>query len=238
MRTVALLTALAALILAAGPAGAQVAFGRPAVGRVVIDPGHGGSDRGVVSPSGYAESELAFDLARKLARSLEDRFDAVVTLTRRQDENPGPDQRAAVANRVRADVMVSIHAAGSPSAEQQGFRVWHPAPPPGETPPPPAPGPPLPWDRAGSAHADSSRRLAAEMDRAFRDVLKKPGPGPLGAHLAVLTGANAPSVLVEVGFLTHPGESERLQRPAYRDALVRALTLGLESWAFSIHTRP
>ena len=92
-------------------------------GTIVIDPGHGGHDPGTTSVLGYEEKTINLKVARILASMLQDQGFHVV-MTRNSDVYPTLEERAAIANRVGADLFVSIHADSNPSPEINGFTVF------------------------------------------------------------------------------------------------------------------
>ncbi len=205
--------------------------------RVVIDPGHGAGDHGVTGPAGLAESGLTLALARQLKDAVETEFGAEVFLTRDEGQNPGLEERAALSNRLGADIFISLHGAGAASALFSGFHVLFQdyrfqaglaaevsSEAPGET-------GPLEWELVQAGYLPASRNLAMELDRALGEVLRIGGHGPEGLPLALLSGVSCPAVLIEVGYLTNPEEERRLKGQPYRDALVRAMMRGLRSWA-------
>lgn len=211
-----------------GQTGARLGQSPPATLRlVVIDPGHGGKDRGVIGPGGLAESRLTLALARRLKVALEIDLGAKVFLTRAEDQNPGLAERTALANRLKADLFLSLHAGGAASGTQSGFDVLFQdyslqAGPETDT-------PPL-WSLAQAPYAEPSQRLARELTQALSEVLRVKSRGPGGMPLAVLAGAARPAVLIELGCLTNPEEERRLKSQAYRDALTRAIVRGVKSW--------
>ncbi len=99
--------------------------------RVVVDPGHGGADTGVVSSSGDAEKDLTLSLAQELRALLEERLGARVVLTRNDDSAVPLEGRTAVANQHRADLFLSLHAHadGAPGQTAQ-VATWLLEPPP------------------------------------------------------------------------------------------------------------
>jgi N-acetylmuramoyl-L-alanine amidase len=231
------LAAVIALFALAGPAAAQTTPGpTPLLQRVVIDPGHGGADEGVVAPDGLTESRLTMALAQGLKAALEEELALTVYLTREPGQNPPLVERTALANGMRADVFLSLHAGGASSPQWSGFGVFvqdyarqagladHLAATSGLD------RPAAPWPLAQARHLGESRRLAEEVDAALSEVLRRKSLGPQGAPLAVLAGADQAAVLVEVGYLTNPEEARRLKSSGYRDALIEALVRGLSIW--------
>ncbi|MCY3971317.1 MAG: N-acetylmuramoyl-L-alanine amidase, partial [Acidobacteria bacterium] len=99
--------------------------------RIVLDPGHGGSDTGVSSPGGVTEKDLVLEIARELGSHLADSLDARVVLTRTDDADVALENRTAVANQRRADLFLSLHVSpDSPWAAGDGFQTYVLDPPP------------------------------------------------------------------------------------------------------------
>lgn len=216
---------------------------------VVLDPGHGGADRGAEGGD-LAEADLALDLALRAARALEAGPGAFrVLLTRREDVALDLEARTAFANAMGADAFVSIHlnAADAPvrrggvttfvldtTGDAQAIRLA--ARENGTT---PARVTRLQRILAGLHRAeqvDASRDLAASVQAALlrEGGAVYPGLADRGVKEAgfhVLVGARMPAVLVEASFLTHPADARALRDPAYREALAGGLAAGVRRWA-------
>jgi len=95
---------------------------------VVIDPGHGGSDLGAALPGGFAEKDVALEIARSLRSALQSRLNVRVLLTRDSDGDVSPSRRAEIANEQRADLFISIHLDGEGAVKGGGFRVFAQSP--------------------------------------------------------------------------------------------------------------
>lgn len=91
---------------------------------IVLDPGHGGRDPGAVGPSGAFEKTITLDLARRIAARIEAAGTYRVVLTRRKDVFVPLQERAAVAQRVQADLFVSIHADSAPNPQARGLSAY------------------------------------------------------------------------------------------------------------------
>jgi N-acetylmuramoyl-L-alanine amidase len=197
---------------------------------VVIDPGHGGSDAGA-SAAGRVEKELTLALARVLKPEIERRLRARALLTRDSDVNVSQESRAEMANRVRADVVLSIHFdRGAPGASR-GVSAWC-------APAVLADEPRsrtaqsslevLDWRDAGLRHAVPSRSLADALLSSL-DV-RGFGPARLYERLPYpLLGVNAPGVLVECGVLPVNGAGSPLDADAL-ESVARAIADGLATW--------
>ncbi|MGO8970109.1 MAG: N-acetylmuramoyl-L-alanine amidase family protein [Myxococcaceae bacterium] len=249
------LLALAAL-LSAAPAGAEAPERAP---RIVLDPGHGGAQEGALGPDGLFEKTLALDLAKALKAELE-RGGAEVLLTREQDVLLPLSDRVVFANHARPDLFLSLHANSMPTrklrARVEGIQTFFlsasasgedalrtasqenaGAGTSGAT---PAQRDTLAFILAdlqrGEAHVDSAR-LAYAL---HRRLVTSTGAMDLGVQQApfyVLMGVEAPAVLVEVGFISHPSEGRRLADPTYRARLVSALTEGIRAFLAEVEVR-
>jgi N-acetylmuramoyl-L-alanine amidase len=194
---------------------------------VVIDPGHGGDDDGVVSASGTKEKDLALQIAVRLKAAIESRMGLRVLLTRDGDHSVPLDRRSALANNNKADLFVSLHAGGSPRRNLSGAHVMSlrldhyaaRAPAQSQAPEPvpivgggTRPIAPVPWDLAQLPYGEDSvlvgRQVLARLSErsvplysATVDTLP----------LRVLAGVNMPAILVEAGFLTNVDDERALK---------------------------
>ena len=241
-----MLCALAlALALSAPPKG-QPAF------VAVVDPGHGGEHDGAFSPEGVPEKRIALEIARRVAALLK-RQGGRVILTRTGDVSVQLQDRSLVANGEQADVFVSIHlnsmptrakrartrgietfflsadatdaSAGAVAARENADRL---AGSPGADGSDPVAGILNDLEYTDSL-AESSRLAYAIHDQLVRTTQAE-DRGVKQAPFYVLAGARMPSVLLELGFISHPEESRKLRSPAYQEALARAVAEGIKAW--------
>ena len=99
--------------------------------RIVLDPGHGGTDDGVRTPSGETEKNVTLGIAQALASHLQRELGARVVLTRGGDSTVALENRTSLANQYEADLFLSLHVvAGAASAQGSAFRTWVLDPPP------------------------------------------------------------------------------------------------------------
>lgn len=212
------------------------------IGRIVIDPGHGGSETGAIGPSGVMEKDLALQLARQLASQLSRRMNVKVLLTRDGDENLSREARTAFANFQKADLFISLHLNSSYGRGAQGAETYilnqeasderaaAAAATENSSPDAADAGDPLQdlqlilWDMAQSYHLGESQRLANFIQQELNDAMGLRDRGVKQAPFRVLMGAAMPAVLVELGFISNPQEEARLQDPAYQAQLAAALT--------------
>lgn len=253
--------ALAALVLLLVAAPAWGA-GRP---RVVLDAGHGGAQAGARAPDGFAEKDLCLQLARRVKAVLEARGSAEVSLTREGDEDVPLKERVARANARRPDAFVSLHANSMPTRKQRakvaGVETFFlsafatsesaraaAARENAEGGGGGAQGAARPEGaddtlafilsdlKRTEAHHDAGRLAYALHGRVIQGT-RAPDRGVQQAPFFVLTGVEAPAVLVEVGFISHPDEGARLRSAAYQDRLARAIAEGLETFLAEVAKR-
>lgn len=240
---------LAGGLLAALPvfAGVDPRSIKGSIQKVVIDPGHGGSEDGAIGPAGTKEKDLVLDMARRLAALLRAGGFEVV-LSREGDTDLGLDERAAIANRARADLFISLHANASRSSKARGAETFFLAREAADdeeraiaamengTAPEPPPGqgdqdlPLILWDLAQTQYLEESARLAQVIQEKLNAALGLEDRGVRQAPFRVLVGATMPAVLVEIGFLTNPEEETRLNDLEYRRKLAEALSEALLRW--------
>jgi N-acetylmuramoyl-L-alanine amidase len=209
------------------------------VARVVIDPGHGGHDPGAQT-KGLNEADLTLDIALRLEKLLLQEPGLEVVLTRRSDVYIPLEERTAIANREDADLFLSIHANTSRSASARGVETYFlsfAGSPDAEA----------VAARENSSHAgemhklpdiikaitlnnklDESRDLAAMVQEALVTRLRRSNKdvsnrGVKKAPFVVLIGAEMPSVLAEVSFMTNRQELQLLKNSTYKQRIAEAL---------------
>ena len=206
---------------------------------VVIDPGHGGDDAGVHGQGGTLEKNITLAVARKLKAALESRLGIRVILTRDGDQSVGLDERAALANNNKADLLVSLHANASLRATLTGAEVFYLSLDEyGEEAQRVAHGDreSLPvfgggardievilWEMAQARYIERSSALAQATEAALRGRVPMSPRAIQQAPFRVLVGANMPAVLVEMAFLSNPQQERDLATDTFQNALVQGL---------------
>jgi N-acetylmuramoyl-L-alanine amidase len=163
---------------------------------VVIDPGHGGFDRGGIPSNIIPEKGVALDVARRLRAYLADAGFRTV-MTRSSDTFVTLDGRVAIANRQRRAIFVSIHFNAARRKGANGIETFY-----------------------GSGKA---KRLASLIQRYAMKTTSGENRGIKKARFYVLRKSRIPAVLIECGFLTNQQDARRASRPAYRDELARQI---------------
>lgn len=218
-----------------------------AIQRVVLDPGHGGSDPGALGPNGLREKDVTLDVAHRAAPLLARELGISTLLTRDTDVFVPLDERAARANAFNADLFVSIHCNASENAEQRGVMTFV-------------------LDaskdslaaRVAARENASTEAAAAELANAlsrvtntdrlaasehFALLLQRAASASLGlrydqvrdhgvrrAGFYVLAGAQMPSVLFEGSFISNYEEARRLNQGDYRQRLADAIVNAVRAY--------
>jgi N-acetylmuramoyl-L-alanine amidase len=213
---------------------------------VVVDAGHGGHDPGA-SHFGLQEKVLALDIALRLGEALQ-RRGLTVTLTRQEDRFIELSERIALANRLGADLFVSVHLNAHRDPAIRGVEVYYPRvsvvaadadwPPEvraEEVAMPSTQIKQLLWDLVLGSTRSQSRQLGTEVCHALREALPAPCLGVKPARFVVLREAWMPAILVEGGFLSHAQEAQVLNTPAYRQRAAEAIANGVVAYAQRHH---
>ena len=196
---------------------------------VVLDPGHGGHDKGQVSRYG-AEKDFALDVARKLRPILQAKGFRVI-MTREGDYFVPLEVRAKIANSARNSIFVSIHFnATNDDPNATGFEIFSFTPR----------GAPSTSDgnvtsrsfnmQPGSSVDAQSMALSACIYHSVLGQLREYDRGIKRARFAVLRLTTVPAVLLECGFLTERGESKLISNKDWRAKLAGAIGVGIENY--------
>lgn len=217
------------------------------VGRVVLDPGHGGHDAGTTGPSGLAEKDIALDIATRLGVLIEQGMGSEVLYTRTEDVFVPLEDRAAFANERKADLFLSIHVNSSPIRSAAGAETYYLN---------------FTTSRASLDVAARENATANKPISELRDLLQKialqdkiaesrefalkiqdamqavskggarsKDRGVKKAPFLVLIGASMPAVLAEIGFVSNAREESLFKKPEHRQKIAEALYRGLSQYA-------
>jgi N-acetylmuramoyl-L-alanine amidase len=217
------------------------------IGKIVIDPGHGGHDTGTIGPDGLLEKDLVVDVGRRLGKLLETRLGAEVIYTRKDDTFIPLETRTAIANQEQADLFVSIHANSSRDPNARGVETYYL----NFTSSPDA------LEVAARENAvseksihelgdlvkkialkekiEESHEFASNVQEALHSglAMKNSGIRDRGVKKApfiVLIGANMPSILAEISFVSNPSDERKLQTPEYRQRIAESLYRGISKY--------
>jgi len=217
------------------------------IGKIVIDPGHGGHDTGTIGPNSLEEKDLVLDVSRRLGKLLESRLGAEVVYTRKDDTFIPLETRTAIANQEQADLFVSIHANSSHDPDARGVETYYLN----------FSSSPDALEVAARENAvsetsihelqdlvkqialkekiEESREFAADVQQELHSGLAARNPGLRDrgvkkAPFIVLIGANMPSILAEISFVSNPGDERRLETQAYRQRIAESLYRGISKY--------
>jgi N-acetylmuramoyl-L-alanine amidase len=213
----------------------------PNAGKVqtmVLDPGHGGYDRGQVSRYGY-EKDFALDVARKLRPLLKAKGLRVI-MTREGDYFVPLEVRAQIANAARDSIFVSIHFnATNDDPNAKGFEIFSFTPRGAPSTSDSAVAPSALSTQPGSTVDAQSMALSACIYHSLIGHIPEFDRGIKRARFAVLRLTKVPAVLIEGGFLTEQGECKLIAQKEWRAKLARAIGVGIESYrALGIKKQP
>ena len=219
--------------------------------RIVLDPGHGGKDPGAIGVGGLREKDIVLSVAKKVARKINSKMGIEVVLTRKTDVFIPLEERTAIANTNNGDLFISIHANAAPRPQAQGIETYYLDFAGNEE----ARGIAALENASSSrqisdlqnilsnlmqnSKKDESARLAGTVQNTLVSGLCRSYPnitnhGVKTAPFIVLIGAQMPSILVEVAFISNPLEAQRLQDDKYLEDLANHITEGVSSYSSSL----
>jgi N-acetylmuramoyl-L-alanine amidase len=220
-----------------------------------VDPGHGGHDPGAIGRNGLQEKDLVLDVGLRVARLLREEAGSEVIMTRSTDVFIPLEERTAIANSRGADIFLSIHANSSRSPAARGIETYFL----NFAQDPHAEAVAARENAISTAtlkdlqnlvkaialnsKIDESRDFAATVQEAMvTQISPHHRVENRGVHTApfyVLIGANMPSVLAEISFISNPEDERELKTPEFRDLLARSLFRGLQRYLEALNrSRP
>src|SRR6266566_9098003 len=213
----------------------------PNVGKVqtvILDPGHGGHDKGQVSRCGY-EKDFVLDVARKLRPSLQSKGLRVI-MTREGDYFVPLEVRAQIANKARDSIFVSIHFnASNDDPNATGFEIFSFTPRGAPSTSDSAVAPSALSTQPGSAVDAQSTALSACIYHSLIGHIPEFDRGIKRARFAVLRLTKVPAVLIEGGFLTERGECKLIANKDWRGKLAAAIGVGIDNYrALGVKKQP
>jgi N-acetylmuramoyl-L-alanine amidase len=221
------------------------------INRIVIDPGHGGHDSGTLGPGGIEEKNVVLDVALRLGVLLKQKLGADVIYTRDDDTFIPLETRTAIANKAQADLFISIHANSSPDPSARGVETYYLNFTTSADALEVAARENAVSDQSIHQLSDlvkkialqdkinESREFASDVDQSLYAGLEDGNSGLRDrgvkkAPFVVLIGANMPSILAEISFLTNPEDADELRQPQYRERIAEALYRGVARYVDSL----
>ena len=224
------------------------------IGRIVIDAGHGGHDTGTIGPTGLMEKDLCLDIALRLGKIVQQKLPgADIVFTRSDDTFIPLEERTHIANEAKADLFISIHANSSPDHGARGVETYYLN----------LKGSAEAMEVAARENSvsqenihdlqdmvkriaqtekiDESRELAADIqDSLSRRIQKAAKPvknrGVRKAPFVVLIGADMPSILTEISFLSNASDEQLLKKPEHRQRIAEGVYQGVAAYLESLNS--
>lgn len=180
---------------------------------IIIDPGHGGEDKGTESPfkPSYQEKSLTLATSR-IVRDFLKQMGYQTQMTRSDDTYIPLKMRASIANEAKPALFVSIHYNSAPSKEANGIEIFYYR------------------SETDKERTEASKRLASVvLDKVIERTQAK-SRGVKTANFAVIRETNMPAVLIEGGFLTNQEEMQKIKDPAYIKQLALGIAQGVDQF--------
>lgn len=224
------------------------------INRIVIDAGHGGHDTGTIGPHGLMEKDVCLDVALRLGHLIEETLPGTQVIYTRKDDTYIPlEERTAIANQAKADLFVSIHANSSRDRSARGIETYYLN----------FTSSPESMEVAARENANSdeslhdlqdlikkiarndkleeSRELAEDIQDALSQRMQlvsrtEKNRGVKKAPFVVLIGANMPSVLAEMSFVSNPADEKLLGKPEQRQRIADGLYRGIATYLKSLNS--
>ena len=224
------------------------------IGRIVIDAGHGGHDTGTIGPTGLMEKDICLDVALRLGKIIHQRLPGAEVVYTRSDDTFIPlEERTRVANESKADLFISIHANSSHDHAARGIETYYLN----------LKGSPDAMEVAARENAtaqesihdledivkkiarsekiDESREFAADIQESLAKRIQKLNKtvkdrGVRKAPFVVLVGADMPSILTEISFLSNPADEQLLKKPEHRQRVAEGLYQGVANYLQNLNS--
>jgi N-acetylmuramoyl-L-alanine amidase len=224
------------------------------IGRIVIDAGHGGHDTGTIGPTGLMEKDLCLDVALRLGKIIQQRLPGADVVYTRSDDTFIPlEERTHIANEAKADMFISIHANSSQDSGARGIETYYLN----------LKGSAEAMEVAARENAtddqgihelqdmvkqiartekiDESREFAADVQDSLSKRVQKTAKtvknrGVRKAPFVVLIGADMPSILTEISFLSNPADEKMLKQPEHRQRVAEGIYQGVASYLQSLNS--
>ena len=224
------------------------------IGRIVIDAGHGGHDTGTIGPTGLMEKDLCLDVALRLGKSIQQRLPSAEVVFTRDDDTFIPlERRTEIANEAKADLFISVHANSSQDRQARGIETYYLN----------FTGSSDAMEVASRENAlsenavhdlqnlvtkiarnekiEESRDLATMIQESLSKRMENINRGERNrgvrkAPFVVLIGADMPSVLAEISFLSNPSDEQWLKKPENRQKVADGLYRGIENYLQSTNS--
>ena len=224
------------------------------INRIVIDAGHGGHDTGTIGPHGLLEKDVCLDVALRLGNLIEQKLPGADVIYTRKDDTFVPlEERTQIANDAKADLFISIHANSSEDPSARGVETYYlnfatsadamevAARENAESQESMHDLQDLIKKIARNDKIEESKDLAGDIQDSLSNRLQlvsrnERNRGVKKAPFVVLIGANMPSVLTEISFLSNPYDEGLLRKAAQRERIAEGLYRGVANYLASLNS--
>jgi len=224
------------------------------IGRIVIDAGHGGHDTGTIGPTGLMEKDLCLDVALRLGKIIQQKLPGADVVYTRPDDTFVPlEERTRIANEAKADLFISIHANSSHDALARGIETYYLN----------LKGSAEAMEVAARENAsssdgihdledlvkriartekiDESKEFALDVQESLARYVQKSNRqiknrGVRKAPFVVLIGADMPSILTEISFLSNPSDEKLLKQPEQRQRVAEGIYQGVAGYLQNLNS--
>jgi N-acetylmuramoyl-L-alanine amidase len=210
-------------------------------GIIVLDPGHGGNDIGARGPDNMTEKQVAMTFVAAMTQRLKKTYQVV--LTRKDDYQVDVFERPALANHLKADLFVSIHTGGSFRSHPRGMSVLYYDNPPMHATASEKQATHLtessstigPWDQNRPEQIEKSRNLSELITKHLTRADKDLKLTRSGVPLIVMSGADMPAVMIEIGYITNPLDAKGLNDDAHVTKMARVICDAIDDFFSNKH---
>ena len=224
------------------------------ISRIVIDAGHGGHDTGTIGPHGLMEKDLCLDVALRLGSLIEQKLPGADVIYTRKDDTFVPlEERTNIANQAQADLFISIHANSSHDSSARGVETYYLNFATSED----------AMEVASRENAlsqeslhdlqgliqkiarndkiEESKEFASDIQDSLTQRLQlvsrsEQNRGVKKAPFVVLIGANMPSILTEISFVSNPNDEKLLRKGDQRERIADGLFRGISSYLDNLNS--
>jgi len=203
---------------------------------IILDPGHGGHDKGAQGMNGTYEKALSLKLANIIAKELKDKYR--IFLTRTDDYRLDISDRIDTANHLKADLFISIHSGGSFLHKASGICIYYYNE---------ISGPvtifesttlktiknnniQTQWHNIQNRHKTTSHVLAESVKSRINEHIEFAKCKVQSAPVRVLSGADMPAILIESGYISNPAEEKELKDAKVLSNFAKGISKGIEDF--------
>ncbi len=209
---------------------AAIAVSGPPAGEhlIVIDPAHGGAEKGARLSDRYYEKDITLNIALLLQKELNRRGNIRVQLTRHTDRHIPVSERIRTVRVSHPNLFISLHVNAGFGKNSAGYEVYFPgfkSTSAGES-----DTAEILRDMAKNKYLNDSVRLAQTIQKNMEKVFPRKGRGLRDAPIPVLAGLSIPAVVVEIGFATNLEERKKIMDETTQSAIVQALSTSIREY--------